>query len=429
MAAAASHYAVQEAEDDDEPATGIGRFLTGSTLLTIFEVVLLVVALGFLAKNLGLFTPGPTPTPTQFPTDTPAPSPTVNADAFDFSKATLFKSDGDILEIKVPSGWQSTPSTGQTGEKIFDFTYGGTGAAATASVQVQIVDAATLYAGIDQTGKATSPDTALQSIITANSAPSASGGPAIKFTSVNDIKVGSLAGKGFIADVPASAQGAEFQVDIRIAPATGGKALYVSARSNANLWAKVQPIINQMLDSAVLNLGNIPTATATATLHPLLITATALQTQIIALTPTDTPTNTPTATPDVSPTPAPSSTLGTPVAASGATPVVLPDGLQYVDTVVGTGDVAAAGKSLTMNYTGKLTDGSTFDTSIGKAPFTFTLGNGQVIKGWDEGIAGMKVGGKRTLTIPAALGYGTAGQGPIPPNATLIFDVELISVK
>ena len=428
MAAAASHYEVQEADDDQASAGGIGRFLTGSTLLTIFEVVLLIVAIGFLARNLGLFAPGPTPTATQFPTDTPAPSPTIDANAFDFSKATLFKSDTDILEMKVPSGWKSAPSTGQNGELIFNFTYGGTAAAATTSVQVQIVNAASLYAGIDATGKANSPETALQSIITSNSTPQA-GSPAIKFTSVQDVKVGTIAGKGFIADVPPSAQGAEFQVDIRIAPTTNGKALYVSSRSNANQWAKTQPIINQMLDSIVVDLGKIPTPTATATLHPLLITATALQTQINGLTPTDTPSSTATATPDVSPTPAPSSTLGTPAAASGATPVILPDGLQYVDTVIGTGDTAVAGKTLSMNYTGKLTNGTTFDTSIGKAPFSFTLGAGQVIKGWDEGIAGMKVGGKRTLTIPAALGYGAAGQGSIPPNATLIFDVELLSVK
>lgn len=426
MAAAARHYDVPE---DDEPTpAGIGRFLTGSTLLTIFEVVLLIVAIGFLARNLGVFAPGPTATATQFPTDTPTVAPTLDASAFDFSKATLFKSTGDVVEIKVPAGWQSAPSTGQNGEPIFNFNYGGAAGSPDVSVQLQITDATTLYSGIDATGKANSPETALQSIVSANSTPQPSS-PAIKFTSVGDVKVGSLSGKGFIADVPASAQGGEFQVDIRIAPATNGKVVYASSRSTVALWSKAQPVINQMLDSLVVNLGNIPTPTATATLHPLLMTATALQTQINGLTPTDTPTNTPTATPDVSPTPAPSATLGSPVAASGATPVVLPDGLQYVDTVIGTGDVAVAGKKLTMNYTGKLTNGTTFDTSIGKAPFSFTLGNGEVIKGWDEGIAGMKVGGKRTLTIPAALGYGAAGQGPIPPNATLIFDVELLSVQ
>ena len=100
------------------------------------------------------------------------------------------------------------------------------------------------------------------------------------------------------------------------------------------------------------------------------------------------------------------------------------------DDVVGTGDVAAAGDSVTVNYVGALSDGKVFDASANHGqPFTFTLGAGQVIKGWDEGVAGMKVGGTRTLVIPASLGYGATGAGGvIPPNATLIFQVQLVSV-
>jgi peptidylprolyl isomerase len=101
--------------------------------------------------------------------------------------------------------------------------------------------------------------------------------------------------------------------------------------------------------------------------------------------------------------------------------------VKIVDTQVGTGVAAKDGDQLTVNYTGKLQDGTVFDSS--KTPFEFTLGGGQVIPGWDQGLLGMKVGGKRTLTIPPSLGYGEQGSGPIPPNATLIFDIELISIK
>ncbi|RAI35615.1 peptidylprolyl isomerase [Rhodoplanes roseus] len=100
------------------------------------------------------------------------------------------------------------------------------------------------------------------------------------------------------------------------------------------------------------------------------------------------------------------------------------------DLKVGTGAEARAGQRVRVNYTGKLTNGTTFDTSIGRAPFTFTLGGGEVIKGWDQGVAGMKVGGKRRLTIPPELGYGPAGAPPkIPPNSVLVFEVDLLGVQ
>jgi len=123
-----------------------------------------------------------------------------------------------------------------------------------------------------------------------------------------------------------------------------------------------------------------------------------------------------------------------------AAPAVAADTSQQefkkIDTVEGTGKVAAAGMMATVNYTGWLfapaapeQKGAKFDSSVGREPFTFRVGGGSVIKGWDEGVQGMKVGGKRTLVIPAALGYGADGIGPIPPNANLIFDVELLDVK
>jgi len=111
-------------------------------------------------------------------------------------------------------------------------------------------------------------------------------------------------------------------------------------------------------------------------------------------------------------------------------------GLKYEDTQVGTGAEAVAGKQVTVHYTGWLdagkgAKGKKFDSSVDHGqPFTFPLGAGMVIQGWDEGVAGMKIGGKRTLMIPAALGYGARGAGAdIPPNADLVFDVELLGVK
>lgn len=100
------------------------------------------------------------------------------------------------------------------------------------------------------------------------------------------------------------------------------------------------------------------------------------------------------------------------------------------DLVVGEGAEAKAGDTVTVHYTGTLEDGTQFDSSIGGEPYATQIGAGTVIAGWDQGIPGMKVGGKRKLTIPASLGYGEAGSPPnIPPNSTLIFEVELLSVE
>lgn len=113
-------------------------------------------------------------------------------------------------------------------------------------------------------------------------------------------------------------------------------------------------------------------------------------------------------------------------------PVTTADGLQYWNLKLGTGALAIPGKKVKVDYTGWLTNGKKFDSSVGTGhPFEFTLGNREVIKGWDEGIAGMKVGGRRQLRIPPSLGYGEQGTpgGPIPPNATLIFDVQLVGAE
>ena len=113
-----------------------------------------------------------------------------------------------------------------------------------------------------------------------------------------------------------------------------------------------------------------------------------------------------------------------------------PTALQITDTTAGTGATAAVGNTVTVNYTGWLYSpsvanfqGTQFDTSIGKQPFSFKLGVGQVIAGWDQGVVGMKVGGTRTLIIPASLAYGSTGSGVIPPNAALVFTVDLLTVQ
>lgn len=117
--------------------------------------------------------------------------------------------------------------------------------------------------------------------------------------------------------------------------------------------------------------------------------------------------------------------------AEGGETVTTPTGLKYVDLEVGEGPEATPGKNVEVHYTGWLENGTKFDSSLDrKEPFTFRLGAGQVIDGWDQGVAGMKVGGKRKLTIPPDLGYGNEGAGGvIPPGATLIFEVELLGVQ
>lgn len=128
---------------------------------------------------------------------------------------------------------------------------------------------------------------------------------------------------------------------------------------------------------------------------------------------------------------------GSPTQAAGGPPPVsgeattTPSGLKYIDIKVGTGVSPQAGQTVVVNYTGWLTDGTKFDSSLDRGqPFSFVIGIGAVINGWDEGVATMKVGGQRRLIIPPALGYGASGYpGVIPGNAELIFDVELLQVE
>jgi FKBP-type peptidyl-prolyl cis-trans isomerase len=150
----------------------------------------------------------------------------------------------------------------------------------------------------------------------------------------------------------------------------------------------------------------------------------------------------PAAAPSAAQTPPPAAAQTPPPAAPAKAPAAptpttaaqeksLPSGLKYVDLVEGTGDVAATGKTVIMHYTGWLTDGTKFDSSLDRGqPFPVPLGQRRVIPGWEQGIPGMKVGGKRKLIIPPDLAYGPKGfPGAIPPNATLIFEVELLGIR
>ncbi|MCL6096115.1 MAG: FKBP-type peptidyl-prolyl cis-trans isomerase [Patescibacteria group bacterium] len=138
---------------------------------------------------------------------------------------------------------------------------------------------------------------------------------------------------------------------------------------------------------------------------------------------TPTPTQTPVLLPTQSPQPAQNSSQSGNI-------IIMPDGLKIQDISLGTGREAKSGDTVAVNYLGTLENGTKFDSSYDRnQPFITQIGVGQIIKGWDEGIPGMRVGGKRKLIIPPELGYGAQAAGSIPPNSTLVFEVELVSIK
>lgn len=129
--------------------------------------------------------------------------------------------------------------------------------------------------------------------------------------------------------------------------------------------------------------------------------------------------------------PAGSPALAEPVAPAAPAMVTLPSGLQYQDLRVGDGNIAETGLTVLVHYNGWLTNGRKFDSSVDRGqPYQFKLGAGRVIRGWDEGIPGMRIGGRRKLIVPASLGFGAQGSGStIPPNATLVFEIDLLDLR
>ncbi len=398
-----------------------GRIFTG------IEIAVLLAAVVLLLRNAGvqpfanLFQPAATPTSTPLPTPTPMPTATVDVNAFDMAKATPYKGPANIVTMNVPPGW-TLPTEASAQQNAYSFSYGNA-SDPSATIQVRLFEAADFYSQADQTGKAKNSLEALTAFKTANEATQTGSPSSNKFGAITTVKVGNLENANYLpisigGDIAQNTQPAEvgfYAVDV-----DGGKrVVFIQTSYNRGTDARAKDTLDKMLASLVVSVANIPTATPTATLHPLLITATALGGQINALTPS--PTATATATASFTPDPRTPTTAAT----------VTTSGLKIEELVVGTGDTAATGKTVTVKYRGTLLDGTEFDSSYSRQPDTFdvTIGAGSVIKGWEEGLVGMKAGGKRRLTIPPELGYGPQANGKIPANSTLVFEIELVSVK
>jgi len=402
---------------------------TGNTIGRIFtgiEVVVLLIAVFLLLRNFGvqpfagMFQPATPPTPTQAPTLTPAPTATIDLNAFDMSKATVYSAPQNVIQMSVPPSW-TPPVPNPASPYSYTFLYGAQ-ASPQAIINISLIDTKDFYTEVDPTGKAKSITEALNLIKINNTQAGSPTSP--KFGDVVAGKIGKLDAQTLTVQTAGNIQqGTQpSQITLLAADVEGGaRVVYIQSQYNVGSDPRIKDTIQKMLDTLVVSAGNIPTATPTATLHPLLVTATALGNEIIALTPTNTAT--PTAT--ITNTPG----AGTPTGAPGT---ITASGLKIEDLTVGTGALAEKGKTVSVKYRGTLLNGTEFDSSYGKTPDTYdvTLGAGQVIKGWDEGLVGMKVGGKRRLTIPPELAYGAQAQGAkIPANSTLVFEVELVNVK
>jgi hypothetical protein len=258
-----------------------------STLFFVLEIVLLAVAAFVLARNLNLIPTPVAPTSTLAPTGTPAPTETLDPVAFDMSKATLYKDKNGVIEMQLPGGWTTQPSTT---DRQIAFTYGPSGSESIV-IQVALDTPANVYAqALQVTGSFESPKAALEAF---KAQVSASGSNvALKWGEVVPTKIGTLDGQGLTVTAP-DEPGRHYE--FRLAALSNGDLLYVFLQARDSVWTTAEPVVYKMLDSLVVNPQNIPTATPTATLHPLLITATAVQKEIFALTPTNTPTATPTA--------------------------------------------------------------------------------------------------------------------------------------
>jgi hypothetical protein len=292
---------------DELAATTPSSSSVFSKIITIVELVVLAVAIFLLARNFipqlqgNASTSNTSPSgssATAFPSWTPAPTATTDPAAFDMAQATVYKSPDNVVQIKLPKGWTTTPS--QTPGRIaYNFGYGGDQTSPAILLQVLVDDPTVLYTSFLGLSTApASPQAALEAL-KANSA-----GGQFTFGDVKAAKVGTLDASSLAISIPASAQGGPAtEFELRIAPLEGGKIVFIGMQSSQDLWKQAQPVLGQMVDSLVVTPGNIPTATPTLTPHPLELTATAIQNlaatnmaEILALTPSPTPAPTEAAT-------------------------------------------------------------------------------------------------------------------------------------
>jgi hypothetical protein len=259
-----------------------------SRLLTAVEVVVLLVAIFFLGQRVleqvrPASSGGASVQSTPLPSWTPAPTETINAVAFDMSQSKVFKSPDNVIEMQLPPGWEAGPSTNPG---FYIFTVGPQGTPS-ATVQVAVGEAKDIYDGVLRlAAPAASPQEALDQLRKSSSPDSP-----VKFSDVRTAKIGKYDGYALTISVPADPQrGDASELELRLATLPDGKLTLVIMQSAQPLWATAQPTQYKMIDSLVVNPQAIPTQTPTATLHPLLLTASAIQQQILNLTPSPTPT-------------------------------------------------------------------------------------------------------------------------------------------
>lgn len=275
------------------PAVGPKQPTSNERLINnIINIVLigaLAVSLFVAGRNLGIIPTPAAPTNTPFPSSTPAPTVTLNPAAFDINSAKSVEVPYKVIDIKVPEGWTQQPSQGSY---VYVFTYGDD-QNPSALLQVIVNDPAVAYRSIQVTDPVDSPKAALEKLKEGLAAD-----PRFKAGDIVEAKVAQFTGSGMEVQITDGAGGPAQQIiDVRAAAVDAGKVALVIAQAESALWETAKPVLDQIITTMKVQATNIPTATPTATLHPLLMTATAVQTQIIGLTPTATLTPTPTNTP------------------------------------------------------------------------------------------------------------------------------------
>jgi hypothetical protein len=252
-----------------------------------------LVAVYLLAQNSGIIPRPATPTRTPPPTRTLAPTATVDTAAFDLSAASMYTSTDNVISVLLPGGgWAVDDANAQNTPRVYTLSLG-SGLDEVATLRVLIGEPAALYRGIGLTGEQGTPREALEAFI--QTVPPTEGWT---FTEITDSTIGELAAQQLGFSIPADPQSGlpGSEVDLRVAENGENGLVMTIVQAQEPRWAEVQPVVNGMIDSIILNLGAIPTATATPTLHPLEITATAVQDLILSLTPAPTGTPLPDAT-------------------------------------------------------------------------------------------------------------------------------------